>query len=1013
MRIGMKTPGNRVARFVSTVCGLVALGFLAPLHAETVRIDPNGQIFPPGGTNTIDIYVDGANDLQGFNLFLTIGFSSRLTINPFDPNDFVIDPNMLARWQGLTQQTFDYDPGTGELNWFAYAGNRAPGIGPSGTVRIGTLRFHGGTTGPGNFTWNEAITRLSSGGVNDNVIPATINNTYQVGAANSDLTITCNQTEPADPNTFEDGQTVTMECTVSNAGPGLSVNTQAVAVFSSDTVVGTGDAIIATEPVGQLNATASASVIISGSPNFSIEGPRQICVKVDADPSALGSNGFVLETNESNNTICNPVEVLHASRDLTLDPNSVVVTPAAVDPNAVHANSLFQIDYTIRNAGTAIVRLAHRDVVRLSTDPNIDASDPNICEYLESAPLAAGDSVHRAYGLDPTATLQKCKIPFGTAPGPYWIGVDLDVNFNVAEDDASGNSLDGNNTQSTPVQIAAPFDAEIRAHDPNVISGINVRLDQSPGKQEAQISVIAVSDIASYNVTLHWSDPNLIVIQDPNDVAFTSFLEQNGRTQSCGVTSIDNSAGSVTLGCTTSGSAAGATNEASATLFSIFFDTLAPGTGTLSFTGVTATDSTGAAKTLAFNTSTYTVSGQPDLELQNVSSALNGYPGTPFVVEFDLCNVGFGPSVVGERTYVRLSQDGTLDIDPNNPPTDPNICVYTEPAAIPARAPCVPHSVTCILGPDAVPGNYNLIVAVDPNEPEVLPFPLDTRVFALRKKGDRRMIESTGDPNAVAGTVGPLLASDTKFRPKSIASVSSIPRNLTFLAGYVNPSGGGQKVVLYRSPKYVGEDLDPNALNELRLPKDAHAMLGAADLDGDGNEELIILKRTKAGDSLDFRTIDFNKRKPVIGTTLALTEILTGTISGAAGVQFDGDPEDEIAVVEDVGGTQTLTIYDISYPAPPQPPALPPPGTLTVLADDQTFGGGGADAVTAVCSLDIDLDGTDEIAALTQDASGAQALRVYSLPATVGGDVGPPLADDPAFGGTQAKPAVISITCTK
>src|SRR6266850_4533218 len=64
--------------------------------------------------------------------------------------------------------------------------------------------------------------------------------------AQVDLTVSCTQSSPADPNSFVDGDTITLACTASNSGPGASGSTTGVAYISNDTVAdpNSGDTLI-------------------------------------------------------------------------------------------------------------------------------------------------------------------------------------------------------------------------------------------------------------------------------------------------------------------------------------------------------------------------------------------------------------------------------------------------------------------------------------------------------------------------------------------------------------------------------------------------------------------------------------------------------------------------------------------------------------------------------------------------------------------------------------------------
>jgi hypothetical protein len=188
-------------------------------------------------------------------------------------------------------------------------------------------------------------------------------------------------------------------------------------------------------------------------------------------------------------------------------------------------------------------------------------------------------------------------------------------------------------------------------------------------------------------------------------------------------------------------------------------------------------------------------------------------------------------------------------------------------------------------------------------------------------------------------------------------------------------------------------------------------VLGGADIDGDGEDELILLKRGNAGYVLDFRRINFaKKRTPEVGSSVALSEPFTSRVVGASGIQFDGDREDEIAVVVDDGTTQSLTINDITIAPPPSA------SSLTAVAGDPQFGGAG-ERVQGICVIDYGLDGTamapnEQIVALTANAEGVQSLKIFDPPAGLPNQA-VMIADDPGFGVVKGRDRVLSIACTR
>src|SRR5882672_10837305 len=100
--------------------------------------------------------------------------------------------------------------------------------------------------------------------------------------AQVDLTISCTESSPTDPNLFVDGNTITLDCTASNAGPGATGATGAVAYISDDTVVSPNDTLIGEHNVSGITGGGMTAFTLSGAPSFTISGPFNICVKIDA-----------------------------------------------------------------------------------------------------------------------------------------------------------------------------------------------------------------------------------------------------------------------------------------------------------------------------------------------------------------------------------------------------------------------------------------------------------------------------------------------------------------------------------------------------------------------------------------------------------------------------------------------------------------------------------------------------------------------------------------------------------
>jgi hypothetical protein len=106
----------------------------------------------------------------------------------------------------------------------------------------------------------------------------------------------------------------------------------------------------------------------------------------------------------------------------------------------------------------------------------------------------------------------------------------------------------------------------------------------------------------------------------------------------------------------------------------------------------------------------------------------------------------------------------------------------------------------------------------------------------------------------------------------------------------------------------------------------------------------------------------------------------------------DGDGADEIAVIRQrSGGSQRLEIYN--------PPEGVGADSGDPIASDLSFGNLNTNSNNiAMAGVDIDGDGTDEIAVVREKQTGKQGLFVFDAPQTVGGETGGAIATDRSFG---------------
>ncbi|MBI3451188.1 MAG: hypothetical protein HY049_20025 [Acidobacteria bacterium] len=1012
---------------------LVALSPASPLLAQTLRFSPTSFNVPsdPNTPASVDIFIDSVPNpgLFGFDVVFRVDRGSDIVLNP------VLDPTLSTAWNDPVAQTVDNDANTGAIHWEVH--NSGGAVLPKGTVKLGTIKIksNGSVNGVGTMLWDDQNSFFIQAIFVNQGVSNFVNAEYTIGSAQSDLTLTgCVQSSPADPNHFVDGDTVTVSCTARNLGPGsLPRATLAVTVISADATVDSTDTVIDTTQISQLtdpsvDANRSSGIFtISHAPVFTTPGPRKICTKLDvAGPTSLNQQGGVIfETNELNNVVCTNVTIDFPERDLTigLDSNFDPLIKArgnALDPNALHAGNGLFVDFTVQNIGTAVAR-NHTNTVVLTSDPNANPNGTTLCSLDEmftqaSVPpgLLGGQTETRTLGL----SANTCTLPFSLTPGNYFIGLSTDSGGQVFESDPNGNSLEGNNSAYVPVTVEMALPAQLSATSD---TGARLQKLEGPGKSHAVFTLGSVVDVTSLSFTLTWSPTNLmsignpnVIAGDPNDVApSASLFDAAGRTGACDPPIIDNNAGTLTVTCTGSGTGPGAQIAGVQTVLDVNFTTIFPGPGTFAFSSVTLMDSNGVSQPVILDTKgTFLVEGNPDDRYSNLTPPVDAFPGSPFTTTFDLCNVGFGFAPPGTRSSVQLSAD------PNVTSGDTVVCSFLESANI-TPASCVNRSLTtCSIATDLRPGLYTLGITDDPADAPgkaTTPVTLPTRVFALREgKSGGHSIESTRAPD-FSGSVGPVLANDPKFRPTSIGGLRTTVRNFNLVAGVTKPTTG-RLINLYRTPKFLDTDLDAQATSRLRLPNGTVGVLGGADIDGDGEDEMILLKKGQGGEFLDFRKMNYAKRRPEAGISIARTAPVNGHIVGATGIQFDGDVEDEVVVVVDDGTTQSLTINDIAI----QDPKIAS-STLVPVADDLTFGTTAGDRALSLCVTDYGLDGTllnpnEQIIALTVDGTGVQSLKVFDPPTVLGPGAGAQatlVAADNQFGGTPQKKKVLAIACTR
>jgi hypothetical protein len=509
-------------------------------------------------------------------------------------------------------------------------------------------------------------------------------------------------------------------------------------------------------------------------------------------------------------------------------------------------------------------------------------------------------------------------------------------------------------------------------------------------------------------------------------VAFQSFLQRDGLTQACSVTSLDLVAGRVGVACTTSdpgGTGVAAWTEGSTALLEATFTPVLSGEGTLTISSLAATDGTGQPFTdLRIANGSFLITGAPDVSMVDPVPPSAAWPGLEFEASFDLMNVGFGPANPPLLTRLYISRDAIFDpADPLSP--DRLACSLSESAPLPGKATVSRTLTACRIPENIRPGLYTgffrLVGGPGAGQGSTATIALPSRVLTVRRGSSGPIAEVRRHPLMSGDSAGAAMGDARRPAAGSIAVVISRSRNLSWMVRHHRRPGESGRLFVEAIPDKPRAHLEP--LDELRVSQKVTKVLVGADIDGDGEDEPVLLVRSKKReDSLEFRRMDLTTGFPAVCPGAAVTPALGERILAAAGIQADGDPEDEIAIVT---GDGALTIYNLE-PAGPLPPADPcqldarpviaEPSTALNLIEVASDTGSGApgDRVRSLCALDFDVDGTEEIGSLHNTDWGAQAFRIQVPPAAPGGTA-ILLADDPAFGGAGRNGRLRALSCTR
>lgn len=189
--------------------------------------------------------------------------------------------------------------------------------------------------------------------------------------------------------------------------------------------------------------------------------------------------------------------------------------------------------------------------------------------------------------------------------------------------------------------------------------------------------------------------------------------------------------------------------------------------------------------------------------------------------------------------------------------------------------------------------------------------------------------------------------------------------------GVIKNEGGDRNFYIYGTPS--GSEHAPLLANDnWNIPEGNIKAITGIDYDGDRIDEIAVMRAE--GNGNDFNLYIY---EPISGTgaaTLVATdyfEIPSGNnVIAMAGVDANGDGQDELAVMKNDGGDFNLYVYEV-------PQGF---GQGRLIGADLWNIPAGNNAV-AMTGVDYDGNGTDEIAVLKAEASGRdQNLYVYAAP---------------------------------
>ena len=224
--------------------------------------------------------------------------------------------------------------------------------------------------------------------------------------------------------------------------------------------------------------------------------------------------------------------------------------------------------------------------------------------------------------------------------------------------------------------------------------------------------------------------------------------------------------------------------------------------------------------------------------------------------------------------------------------------------------------------------------------------------------------------------------------------VTGEPHKIAFIRHRVNDN---QYLNLYNAPTMVGGDINPLVASDSWIgnvgTNNEITHMTAGDIDGDGDEELILIRHKLNNDQYlniyDAPAEVGGDMNPLLASDSWIGEVGTNSeITHLAAGDIDGDGTDELIFLRHrVNDNQYLTVYDI-------------PTTLggeidPLVASDIWIGNiGTRSEIMLMAAGDIDADGIDELIFVRDRQNTNQYLNIYHAPTEVGGDINPLVASD-------------------